>query len=200
MHHIIYKTTCLVTGRYYIGMHSSEKDVDSYLGSGKIVAASLKKHGRKNHTRETIARAGSREELRSLEEMFVTEDLLKDPLCMNLAVGGCGSGVGRKVSLESRQKMSEARKGWAHMSEATREKSRAALSLRQKNNKGAANPRSQTWVLLSPTGELHVTKAMSDFCRQHGLNYFSLRNRAQFKDVRPITRGVSAGWAVLKRE
>lgn len=197
MHHIIYKTTCLITKKYYIGMHSSRSETDRYFGSGKIIAGSLKKHGTKNHTRETIATANSREELRLLEEQIVTADLLNDPLCMNLAVGGCGSGLGRVVTATTRQKMSKNRKAWAHIPQSIRERVRNELSVRQSARCGDLHPRAKTWILLSPENKIIRTNAMSEFCAGLGLNYFSLRNRAQFNDQRPITRGPSKGWSVL---
>lgn len=87
-HHIIYKTTCLITGRYYVGMHSTDDLADGYLGSGKRLWQSIKKHGEAQHRREVIEHLPSREALRLREAQLVDEQLLQDPLCMNLALGG----------------------------------------------------------------------------------------------------------------
>lgn len=189
MHHIIYKTTCLVTGKWYIGMHSSKHEDDDYLGSGKIITASLRKHGRKNHVRTTIAIANSRQDLRLLEEQIVTVELLKDPLCMNLAVGGCGSGVGRVVTNATREKMSIAKKGIKRSEESRKKQS--------ESTRGEKHHAARCWVLLTPQNEIIRVMNMTEFCEQNGLNYFSLRNRAYHKDQRPVSRGPSKGWSVL---
>jgi hypothetical protein len=34
-YHFIYKTTCLITNKYYIGMHSTDDLEDGYVGSRK---------------------------------------------------------------------------------------------------------------------------------------------------------------------
>ena len=52
--HYIYKTTCNVTKRYYIGMHSTTNLEDGYLGSGKRLRYSIRKYGKENHTSPTI--------------------------------------------------------------------------------------------------------------------------------------------------
>lgn len=90
-HHIFYKTTCLVTGKYYYGMHSTDNIDDGYLGSGKKLKYSILKHGPDNHQYEIIKSFPTRAELRDYEESFVNEKLLKDPLCMNLIRGGNAS-------------------------------------------------------------------------------------------------------------
>lgn len=92
LHHYIYKTTCLVTGKFYVGMHSTDTLDDGYLGSGKILRYSIAKHGRENHQREIIETCPSRESLKLREREIVNEELLADPLNINLKYGGEGGG------------------------------------------------------------------------------------------------------------
>jgi len=53
------------------------------------------------------------------------------------------------------------------------------------------------WILINPAGVLTRTNAMRAFCQLNGLNYSSLRYKAQTGDSRPITRGLSKGWTVF---
>ena len=88
--HFIYKTTCSVTGRYYLGMHSTDNLDDSYIGSGQQLWRSIKKHGLETHSLQILEHLSSREELVKRETEIINEDVLKDPLCMNLKEGGHG--------------------------------------------------------------------------------------------------------------
>ncbi len=88
----IYKTTNLINGRFYIGMHSTDNLEDRYLGSGKRLRYSIKKHGIKNHKLEILEFLPNRDTLKTREKEIVNESLLKDPLCMNLKEGGEGGG------------------------------------------------------------------------------------------------------------
>lgn len=91
-YHFIYKTTCVVTGKFYVGMHSTDDLNDGYLGSGKILGYSIRKHGRENHKLEILEMCGSRELLKVREKEIVNEALLADPLNINLKYGGEGGG------------------------------------------------------------------------------------------------------------
>jgi hypothetical protein len=91
-HHVIYHTTCLITNKYYIGMHSTNKLDDGYMGSGKLLWRSIKKHGKENHLYEITEHHESRELLRLREAELVNKDKLKDPFCMNLTLGGGDGG------------------------------------------------------------------------------------------------------------
>jgi hypothetical protein len=89
-HHYIYKTTCNVTGRYYIGMHSTSNLEDGYIGSGRRLWLSINKHGKENHSVEILEWLPDRLSLKLREQELVNEILLKDEMCMNLQLGGGG--------------------------------------------------------------------------------------------------------------
>lgn len=99
--HYIYKTTCLITGRYYIGMHSTDDMNDAYMGSGKRLGYSLRKYGVDNHVRTVLEHCSTREELILREEAIVSSELLNDPMCMNLVRGGKGDWGWRKTLSEA---------------------------------------------------------------------------------------------------
>lgn len=100
--YIIYKTTCSVSGRFYLGMHETTNLDDGYLGSGKHIQSSIMKHGKDAHAREILAYAPNKKELRLLEATIVTEELLKDSRCMNLLKGGQG-GFSAEMRLKSHE-------------------------------------------------------------------------------------------------
>lgn len=89
-YHYIYKTTCNLTGKYYIGMHSCSDLEDGYMGSGKRLRRSLNKYGIENHTKEILEFLNDRESLAIRESEIVNEQSIEDPLCMNLKPGGFG--------------------------------------------------------------------------------------------------------------
>ena len=88
--HYIYKTTCNVTGKWYIGMHSTLNENDDYMGSGKILRYSIRKYGAENHTKEILSYYDSRELLIEAEINIVNSDLIKDKNCLNIREGGTG--------------------------------------------------------------------------------------------------------------
>lgn len=88
--HYIYKVTRVDNGKYYIGMHSTDDLEDGYFGSGKIITASIKKHGKEKHIKEILEFCDSRESLKEREKDRVSNELLSDPLCMNIRLGGHG--------------------------------------------------------------------------------------------------------------
>lgn len=88
--HFTYKTTNLINGRYYLGMHSTNRIDDGYLGSGKRLYYELNKYGRDNFKFEILEHFNSREELVQAEINLITEHDLKNPNCLNMSPGGSG--------------------------------------------------------------------------------------------------------------
>lgn len=98
--HYLYKTTCLITGRYYIGMHSTANLEDGYMGSGKRLRYSLRKYGKENHIKEILEFFDSRELLVEAERNVITSDMLTDIMCMNLMSGGTGGFISAEIQLK----------------------------------------------------------------------------------------------------
>jgi len=89
-YHFTYKTTNLINNRYYLGMHSTNRLDDGYLGSGKRLYYELKKYGRDNFKFEILEYFDSRKRLVQAEMKLITEQDLENPNCLNMSVGGTG--------------------------------------------------------------------------------------------------------------
>jgi len=108
-YHFLYKTTNLINGKYYYGMHSTYKLDDGYLGSGKMLRYSIRKYGKENFSIEIIEFFSSREDLVDAEIKLITEEMIiDDDLCMNLKKGGMG-GI---ISEEHQIRMKEGASKW----------------------------------------------------------------------------------------
>ena len=112
--HYIYRIINLENGKYYVGRHACGRACKvkcSYMGSG-CFKKDAKLHPEK-YVKVIICYAESYEESIELEKLFVTQELVDDPMCYNMNLGGHG-GWGhahtKKVSEETRKKMSESRK------------------------------------------------------------------------------------------
>jgi len=111
-YHFLYKTTNIVTSKYYIGVHTTSNIDDGYLGSGVVIKRSIAKYGVNNHVRECIQFFDTREECLAAEKEFITESLLSDSMCMNLRQGGRGGFTAaqqRLNNVKSQQKQKQLR-------------------------------------------------------------------------------------------
>ncbi len=87
---LVYKTINKLSGEYYIGVHITSNLNDDYIGSGKRLRYCIKKYGKESFERQTLAIFDNAQEMFQLETELVSEETLKDPLCLNLKVGGYG--------------------------------------------------------------------------------------------------------------
>lgn len=109
-YHFVYKTTCLVTGRYYVGMHSTDNIKDGYLGSGVRINRSIKKYGAKLHTREILEYLPTREAAGQREKELITEEMRANQECLNCGPGGLGAVDRPATKDETRAKISKSSK------------------------------------------------------------------------------------------
>jgi hypothetical protein len=83
----VYKTVCRVNGKYYLGVHKTNKPHDSYLGSGKHLQLAVTKYGRENFTKEVLFVYCDATSAYA-KEWELLQVCLGDTLCMNLTIGG----------------------------------------------------------------------------------------------------------------
>ena len=74
-------------------MHSTDNLNDGYQGSGKKLWHSINKYGRENHQVEILEFLPTRKDLKQREFEIINEELINDPMCMNLQLGGGGGFV-----------------------------------------------------------------------------------------------------------
>ncbi len=89
-YHYIYKITCSINNKFYIGMHSTDNLEDNYMGSGTYLRNSIKKYGRENFVKEILEFFQDRNSLAEREKEIVNEEILKCRECMNIKPGGFG--------------------------------------------------------------------------------------------------------------
>lgn len=84
----LYKITNNINNKFYYGIHCTNNLEDNYIGSGKLLNKAYKKYGIENFKKEIIKFCNSLEKVSILEKQIVNKDLLNNPLCYNLILGG----------------------------------------------------------------------------------------------------------------
>lgn len=84
----LYKTTNLINGKFYIGVHSTDRINDKYIGSGKLLKRAIEKYGRENFKREILYWFDNLEDMYEMEKQIVNEEFVKDKNNYNLSIGG----------------------------------------------------------------------------------------------------------------
>ncbi len=130
---VIYKTTNLINKKIYVGQDS--KNNPKYLGSGKYLHNAIRKYGRKNFYRETLAWCDTKDKLDFLEKFYIRFCNSKIPNGYNISDGGTGFSLGHKVTKEMRRKISKNQIGKV-VSEETRKRQSESLKGRQGYWKG----------------------------------------------------------------
>jgi hypothetical protein len=87
MFHIIYKTTNIINGKFYIGKHKTKDLNDGYVGSGKLLKRAINKYGIDNFHTEILHICRDEKHMNLLEKILVVPD---PEINYNLCEGGMG--------------------------------------------------------------------------------------------------------------
>ena len=86
---VIYKTTNLVNGKFYIGKDAKNKT--DYLGSGIILKYAIEKYGEQNFTKQILQECKTQNELNDAEIYWIEFYNATDKkIGYNIALGGAG--------------------------------------------------------------------------------------------------------------
>jgi hypothetical protein len=218
--HYIYKITRTDgSGKYYIGMHSTDDLEDGYFGSGERLWHSVKRHGKEKHSKDILEFLPTRKELAIRERELVNPETLKDVKCLNLALGGFDSprNEGKIRSLESREK-SRLAMGSKHSGPGnpnfgskwitdglTEQKFKGELPRGFRFGRldmfGESRMCPPSFEVTSPRGEVFIGR-FKDLCREHDLNKAKMREfmdggKIPLAATRVQTRNC-VGWEIKK--
>lgn len=99
MYYYLYKTTNIVNGKFYIGVHTTTNLSDGYLGSGLNLQRAVKKYGKESFKKDILEYFNNEQDMFLAEASIVTEDFLKQPNVYNIQIGGNG-GFTKEMSVK----------------------------------------------------------------------------------------------------
>ena len=164
----IYKTTNTINGKSYIGLCSSAKRFENYLGSGVLLKQAIKKYGADNFKREILEECDSEKDLREAEKRWIDHfNATESKKFYNLHEGGRGGYIPKKKGTMS----TPMKKYWSNLTEEER-KGRNKSSGRY-DKFGGKNPRARKAVVNEK-----VYDCLKDALKDHDIPYSSLKKLA----------------------
>lgn len=88
MYHYFYKITNLINGKFYYGVHNTNNLEDGYMGSGKLLHKAYNKYGIENFNKEILKYFDTMDEAFQYEHQIVNEEMINNPDCYNIQIGG----------------------------------------------------------------------------------------------------------------
>ena len=104
----------LINGHFYLGVHSTNKLADGYMGSGDAIKAAIKNYGKENFELTPLKFFKTRKELMAFEKEIVNDTFLQyyRGICYNLKKGGEGGSEKRFTDEEMKNHERERHLKW----------------------------------------------------------------------------------------
>lgn len=188
VYHIFYKTTNNINGKYYYGVHSTNKLDDGYIGSGKLLTRAVRKYGKENFTKEILAIFDSKEEAFLLEKNVVTKDLVDNHECYNVKLGGqSGHTTFKTAAARAENSVKEKYITQKKKAEERTEAQRLSSERHAFRQKGRL-PHNKKEVVLFGVSYKSVTEAMKDQGLSPSHYYFMKKSDIRFDTAEQLRR------------
>lgn len=120
---VVYKTTNLITNKIYVG--KDESNSTTYIGSGKWLKRSIKKHGIENFKKEILEICNDSNHLEERERFWIKKlDSTNPKIGYNITDGGSGGNTYKYKTEEEliliKKKISESSKGRTSWNDGTK--------------------------------------------------------------------------------
>ena len=89
-HYLIYKITCLVNNKIYVGKHKTDNIDDNYMGSGLLLKYDQEVFGLDKFKKEILFECKSEAEMNAKEAEIVNEEFIARDDVYNIKLGGDG--------------------------------------------------------------------------------------------------------------
>lgn len=127
-YNFVYKTTNLINGKIYIGVHKTNDMDDGYKGSGSTLKKAFIKYGKNNFKRELLKEFDSYLEALEYERQIVTITFVEDKANYNIKTGGIQNIY---YNRESKKKQSLLRRTFWSSNESTKTREHQSHSMKE---------------------------------------------------------------------
>ena len=181
----LYKTTNLVNGKTYIGVrtYSNTGQDKTYIGSGILMLAAIKKYGKEAFKRETLLIA-SAEYCYNIESQLVDDEWVASRDNYNIATGGWGGNRGEVANSKHSETKKKAYSEWSDEDKAERVEFLRKIRDVSKVPKGRENI---NWLgyWITPEGTFETCR---DAAKANSIDHRTLRSRCRDNNNKLITR------------
>lgn len=202
----VYRVTNTLNSKTYIGQHRHRpgEKWNTYLGSGLLIVAAVKKHGKLHFQKELLQTASSAEELNLLETHYIAEERAKGRAEYNISQGGDfftpEDQSERTKALweteEYREAQSSSRKKYWAQPKAKAKQSAAMSKLWEKDSYRAQ----RAATLAAPELRARIAKATS-YTKQSNALYYSARYTLRSHESKHVPKELSlssCGFCVIE--
>jgi hypothetical protein len=170
MYHLVYLTTNLINNKIYVGVHSTIKLSDGYLGSGKALIQAIKKYGKDSFKRYTLHLCLTQSDAYEWEGLIVDKTFISRKDSYNQKLGGKGGMRGYVTSEATKEKLRKKRTLHDSIAKSIRQlgtKRTKETKEKQRISALQSGHSAKPFKAITPNGVEIIGKNFTSFCKEY---------------------------------